>query len=91
MIPEERYEREGGKWTSLVTYADESQGHTGAIYRATNWEYMGLTKPETIWIDGGGRMVAKKCAGKSRRATEMLALGYRVKGKFRKHKFRMLL
>jgi hypothetical protein len=83
--------RSEGKWMSLVTYADESQGHSGAIYRATNWEYIGITKPETIWVDADGRMVAKKSASKSRTQEEMRALGYRIKGKFKKHKFRMLL
>jgi hypothetical protein len=38
--------RREGKWVALVTFADESQGHTGTIYRATNWTYVGRTKPE---------------------------------------------
>jgi len=80
-----------GKWTSLVTFADEGHGHTGVIYRATNWEYMGMTKPEVSWVDRSGRMVAKKSASKSRRQSEMIALGYRISGRFRKHKFRILL
>ena len=29
------------KWHCLVTYADTWQNHTGAIYKATNWEYVG--------------------------------------------------
>jgi len=33
------------KWHCLVTYADTWRKHTGAIYKATNWEYMGETKP----------------------------------------------
>jgi hypothetical protein len=33
--------RREGKYRVLVTYADEAQGHTGSIYRATNWEYVG--------------------------------------------------
>lgn len=29
-------------WPVLVTYADTALGHTGAIYKATNWEYDGV-------------------------------------------------
>jgi hypothetical protein len=29
-------------WPVLMTYADSAQGHTGAIYRATNWQYDGI-------------------------------------------------
>jgi hypothetical protein len=29
------------RWPVLLTYADSGQGHTGAIYKATGWEYDG--------------------------------------------------
>jgi len=76
------------QWPLLVTYADQSQGHTGTIYRATNWTYAGLTKPEPRWVDQEGRQVSR-LATKSRTAAEMTALGYRMSGKFAKHKFTM--
>jgi hypothetical protein len=38
-------------WPCLVTYADEWRGHTGAIYRADNWQYEGLTRPERTLSD----------------------------------------
>jgi hypothetical protein len=38
--------RKDGRFCCLLTYADTSQGHDGGIYRATNWEYMGLTTPD---------------------------------------------
>lgn len=31
----------------IVSYADTKQGHLGGIYQATNWVYVGLTKPTT--------------------------------------------
>lgn len=74
------------KWVSLVTYADEFMGHTGAIYRAANWQYVGLMKPNPRWEDENGRQVARK-ATKSRTNAEMEALGYRLVGAYRKHKF----
>lgn len=82
--------RQGGRWTHLVTFADQSQGHTGTIYRATNWRYVGLTKPEPRWVDSSGRQVARK-ATTSRARSEMEALGHRMVGRFAKHKFTMTL
>jgi hypothetical protein len=76
-----------GKWPCLVTYADEWRGHVGAIYRATNWEYCGLTKPERVYTIGG-RMIARKAGPKTRTHAQMLALGAVCEGAFRKHKFR---
>lgn len=74
------------KWVSLVTYADTFKGHTGAIYRAANWEYAGLGKPQPRWEDQHGRQVAKR-ATKTRTKAEMEAAGYRMVGSFAKHKF----
>lgn len=77
------------RWTMLLTYADESQGHTGAIYKATNWRYLDRTKPEPRWVDTNGKQVSK-LATKTRRAAMMRSLGYRMAGKYRKHKFAMI-
>lgn len=74
-------------WPCLVTYADQYRGHTGAIYRATNWEYVGLTKPQPVWVVGG-RVTARKAGPKSRTVADMKALGAEFAGSFRKHKFR---
>jgi hypothetical protein len=74
------------RWTCVVTYADESQGHDGTIYRATNWRYLGRTKPEPRWCDASGKQVSK-LSTKTRKAEQMRALGHRMTGKFCKHKF----
>lgn len=83
--------RRDGRWRCLVTYADEWQGHTGTIYRATNWEYMGPTTPEATFVDADGRMVARKAGPKTRTRSEMAALGYQEVGRFARHKFRRLI
>lgn len=75
-----------GRFVSLVTYADESQGHTGAIYRADNWTYIGRTGPYPRWLDSTGKQVAPK-ATVNRTKAEMEALGHRKVGSFFKHKF----
>ena len=79
---------EDGYWTSLVTYADESQGHTGAIYKATNWTAAGRTKPEARYLDParGNRMVSRRGAYPHTRA-RMEELGYVYSGQSCKHKF----
>ena len=83
----ERLIRQHGEWLSLVTYADESQGHTGTIYRAANWTYVGRTPATPRWIDPkSGRQVAV-LATKSRTKQQMLDLGYVLQGRFHKHKF----
>jgi len=81
--------RKGGYWKALVTYADEGQGHTGAIYRATNWVYRGTRPGDPVWLDRAGRQVSRKSGPRSRTSAEMLALGYVNTGRTRKHKFTM--
>jgi hypothetical protein len=75
------------RWPCLVTYADEWRGHTGGIYRATNWEYVGRTERNSVWVKDG-RMVARKAGPKTRTHAEMRALGAECMGYFAKHKFR---
>lgn len=80
-----------GRWTHLVTWADEGQGHTGAIYRATNWRYAGTGRGDARWIDPiTGRHVAR-LSTKSRTAAQMRDLGYLRTPPTRKHKFVMEL
>ena len=73
-------------WPVLVTYADEWRHHTGAIYRADNWIYIGLTKPERAY-QINGRQVARKAGGNTRTHAEMLTLGAEMVGSFSKHKY----
>jgi hypothetical protein len=78
-------------WRCLLTYADTRLGHTGAIYRAAGWEYLGLTKPEPAWVDGAGRQVSRKRGPRTLTVTEMAELGYTRVGSFAKHKYRKVL
>ena len=81
-----------GRFRCLVTYADTWQGHTGAIYKATNWEYIGPTKPERRWLNPAtGQLVSKYCGGVSRSVEEMQAMGCELVGSYATHKYRMIL
>lgn len=82
--------RREGKWVALVTFADESQGHVGTIYRATNWRYVGRTKHEPRWEDRWGKQVSR-LSTRTRTKAVMESMGYRMVGKFAKHKFVMEL
>jgi len=82
----EKLIRQDGRWLLLVTYADEWQGHTGAIYRASGWEYVGTTQPALAYVVNG-RMLSRKAGPKTRTHQEMLDMGAEVRGPFRKHKF----
>lgn len=73
-------------WPWLLTFADEAQGHTGAIYKADNWNYLGKTKPERNY-EIRGRMTARKAGGHTRTHVEMIALGARMTGASSKHRF----
>lgn len=77
------------RWPCLVTYADTMREHTGAIYRATNWKYAGMTAADPCYMIGG-RMVSRKAGPKTRTHAEMMALGAEMVGKFSKHKFVMM-
>ena len=77
------------RWEYLLSYADEWQNHLGIIYRATNWDYLGKTKPETTWVNTTGRMVARKAGGHTRKKEEMLSLGYKIVGRYAKYRFGM--
>lgn len=75
------------QWQCLLTYADTWQGHTGHIYRAAGWEYLGLTTPEPTYVIDG-RMVARKAGPKTRPHAAMLAMGATCIGAYAKHRFR---
>lgn len=75
-----------GKWPYLLTYADEWQGHDGAIYKAAGWQEDGYTKPQRCYVKDG-RMVARKAGPRTRTHVELLALGCVMIGKFRKKRF----
>lgn len=77
------------RWKCLLTYADTWQGHTGHIYRAAGWEYLGLTKPRRCYVKDG-RMVAIKAGPRTRTHREMIELGAEMMGSFAKHRFRLI-
>lgn len=40
---------------AIYSFADYNQDHVGTIYQATNWIYLGISKPSPTWIDINGK------------------------------------
>lgn len=74
------------RWECLVTYADTWQGHTGTIYKASNWHYVGLTDPEWVYTKNG-RNRSRRRGDRTLNHQQMIAEGYIPEGRFAKHKF----
>jgi hypothetical protein len=74
------------RWPCLVTYADDWRGHSGAIYKASNWTYLGKTNPEATYTIKG-EMRGRKAGNKTYTHVEMLERGATFEGKHAKHKF----
>lgn len=83
-----------GKHELLVTYADTWRGHSGAIYRASNWEYRGLTDGTQVWITKEGKMISRASVRNGRDYEHLHDLrddGGVPMGTFPKHLFTMRL
>lgn len=63
------------RWPVLVTYADTNQGHTGVIYKATNWREDGSVPAGDTWRTPDGQLVGRKRGAFTRTAGEMRAMG----------------
>jgi hypothetical protein len=84
-----------GRYELLVTYADTWRGHTGQIYKATNWEYRGLSEPTQVWTTEGGQLIGRRGQrygkGKNRLNSDLIAMGCTFQGKYAKHVYTMKL
>lgn len=44
----------------LVTYADQTEGHDGTVYKAGSWKLIGKTKPKYHYLDVRGARLNKR-------------------------------
>jgi hypothetical protein len=65
-----------GRWHTLLTYADTREGHTGAIYLATNWKRIGEVAGSDAWVGPDGERRGRKRGGRNYSAAEMRDLGF---------------
>lgn len=47
----------------LVSYADQSQGHVGTIYQATNWTYTGTSTGDVVYRADNGTVLHPRTVG----------------------------
>lgn len=64
------------RWPVLVTYADTRLGHTGAIYKATNWRCDGPVPAGDVWIGPNGEQRGRKRGGRTMTRDQMLTAGF---------------
>jgi hypothetical protein len=64
------------RWHTLLTYADTAQGHTGAIYRATNWTCLGEVPGTDTWVNADGKRRGRRATKVNLSARQMRELGY---------------
>lgn len=64
------------RWPVLLTYADTRMGHTGAIYKATNWESHGEVAGGDVWIGPDGEQRGRRRGPRTLSAADMRALGF---------------
>lgn len=46
----------------VVSFADGSAGHDGTVYKASNWIYLGLTAPSTLYLIDGEWVHGRSCS-----------------------------
>ena len=74
------------RYHTLATYADTWQGHVGTIYKASNWQYLGLTDNKPVWCDVNDNNVSIRQGDTTRKVAEMESLGYKMIGRYAKHR-----
>jgi hypothetical protein len=64
------------RWPVLLTYADPNQGHTGIVYKATNWTFLGEVPAGDVWVGPDGKQRGRKRGPKCITRQEMRDMGY---------------
>jgi hypothetical protein len=75
------------RWPILVTFADTRLGHTGAIYKATNWRCDGPVAAGATWMLPNGTQVGSKRGARNLTVDEMRAMGAERLGDLPKIRF----
>lgn len=77
-----------GRWKWALTYADTAEGHTGGIYRATNWHEVGSVSAGDVWIHlETGEQRGRKRGPRNLSVAEMTEAGFVKKPAMPKIKF----
>lgn len=75
----------------VVSFADESQGHVGTIYQATNAIYTGASSPATFYLDSDGRLRHPRQNGRNITPALAAERGWTPVRRAAKHRYVFLL
>lgn len=76
---------------AVVSFADQTEGHIGVIYQATNALYFGETARKRSFVTGEGRIRHRRQNGIEIARTEGENLGWKSVIRARKHRYLFLL
>lgn len=79
--------RASGLYDALLSYADTSEMHSGAIYRASNFAYLGLSTPTYHWIKQDGSRGQLRTGKQTLTRLQAEARGWKREGPLAKHKY----
>ncbi len=71
---------------AIISYADPRQNHTGKIYQAMNWIYLGVTTP-AIHFMKNGKFYHSRTVNQQRRDNENYDMSLFTRIKTNKHKY----
>ena len=76
---------------AVLSFSDNTEGHTGIIYKATNAYRIGETKPSMFYVDGGGRLRHPRQNGINITREKAAEMGWRTSKRLSKNRFLWLL
>jgi hypothetical protein len=79
-----------GTCTALVSYADPNAGHTGTVYRAASWSYLGQSEESRYYTGPNGEIVSRRSFHSSDRhltKKQILERGFMELSRPGKHRF----
>lgn len=79
-----------GTCTALVSYADPNAGHTGTVYRAASWAYLGQSEESRYYTGPNGEVMSRRSFHSSDRhltKAEILARGFNETSRPGKHRY----
>jgi len=54
------FKRDNDSVCGLISFADETFGHVGTIYQATNWKFVHIVPPDYHYVSEDGKTIHKK-------------------------------
>lgn len=76
--------KQEGKIECLISFADSTYNHTGAVYKADNWQLVKTTTPDYWYVDNSGWVVHKKTLWNRAKKMSMAESEYAAKHAFTK-------